>query len=163
MDINFRSGLVRVTMKWMLVSMATLMMGLEPLAANAVLPNEGTAATPQRTLAELLGSKPMLIARANRPAKKKIKKPKLRKSGSNSTTSAAELEQFLNVHRAGMGAVRGCVTNRLPRACDQLVSSKTTLQKGCLQGKTEACSLFQTLSSQEAYQNTSDALLDSVR
>jgi hypothetical protein len=140
--------------KWGVIAIATLMIGLEPLAAGAAPPG---------TLAELTGPQPLLMARADRPTPKKLKKSKSQKSKSASTASAAEVEQFLNVHRAGMGAVRGCVSSRLPRACQQLVSSKTSLEMGCLQGKTEACSLLQTLSSQEAYQRMSDALAESVR
>lgn len=160
---------MRVTMRWMLVSIATLMVGLEALAVGAVIPNKTVGADSQIALAELPSSESMLIARADRPTKKKIKtkrktnNSRLRESRSGRPASTAEVEQFLNVHRVGMAAVPGCVSDGLVRDCERLVNSKTSLQNWCLQGKAEACSLFRTLSSQEAYQTTSDALRNSVR
>lgn len=155
---------MRTPMNWTAMAIVTLMMGLEPLVVGATVTREPVVAGPQVTLTD---SNPMLIAKHDRPTKKKVKKSKLQKprlkTQSGRPASAAEVETFLNVHRVGMGAVRGCVTNGFVRDCERLVSSKSSLENWCLQGKTEACSLFQTLSSQEAYQLTSDALLDSVK
>jgi hypothetical protein len=137
--------------QWILPTVTTLMLGLEPLIAGAVASNHKTAPSPQLSATSVMSREhPMAIAQR-------------RKSRSGRSSSAEQVEQFLNVHRVGMSAVRGCVTDGLARDCERLVNSKSSLNNWCLQGKSEACSLFLTLSNQEAYQNTSDALLRSVQ
>lgn len=139
--------------QWILPTVTTLMLGLEPLIAGAVASNHKTAPSPQSSATSVMSQEhPIAIAQQSR-----------RKSRSGRSSSAAQVEQFLNVHRVGMNAVRGCVTDGLAGDCERLVNSKSSLNTWCLQGKSEACSLFQTLSNQEAYQNTSDALLRSVQ
>lgn len=155
--------------QWTAATIAALMLGLEPLTLGTGTANAASshrsAPNLQVPATSVVGQEqPVLLARTE---KQKIKKAKVRKPRTNSEpgrpASIVEVEQFLNVHRAGMNAVRGCVTNDYAPDCEQLVSSKSLLQNWCLQGKVEACYLFQTLSSQEAYQLTSDALLRSVR
>jgi hypothetical protein len=137
--------------QWIVPTIATLILGLEPLTLMTEIANatssHSTGSSPQIPTASVIGQgNPVAIARRPR---------------SNST--AAQIEQFLNVHRVGMNAVRGCVTEGFAPDCRRLVNSKSSLQNWCLQGKSEACSMFKTLSDQEAYQNYSDALLRSVQ
>jgi hypothetical protein len=136
--------------QWIAPTIATLIFGLEPLALGARIGNatssHRTVPNPQIPAASVEQQNPVTIAR----------KPR-----ANST--AAQVEQFLSVHRVGMNAVRGCVTEGFAPDCRRLVNSKSSLQNWCLQGKSEACSMFKTLSDQEAYQNYSDALLRSVQ
>jgi hypothetical protein len=139
--------------QWILLTIATFMLYLEPLIAGAATSSHKTAPSSQLSATSVMSREnPMAIAQKSR-----------RKSRAGRSSSAAQVEQFLNVHRVGMSAVRGCVTDGLARDCERLVNSKSSLNNWCLQGKSEACSLFLTLSNQEAYQNTSDALLRSVQ
>jgi hypothetical protein len=145
--------------QWIVPALATLVLGLEPLTFGARIANAAsrvheaslwenrTAPNSQVPVASVIGQEnPVTIARRPR---------------ANST--AAQVEQFLSVHRVGMNAVRGCITDGFTPDCRRLVNSKSSLQNWCLQGKSEACSMFKTLSDQEAYQNYSDALLRSVQ
>ena len=140
--------------QWIIPTIATLILGLEPLTLGARITNASSrmGSFPSENQTALSDQLPAASVIARKP-----------RSSSNSGSSTAQVEQFLNVHRVGMAAVRGCVTEGFVRDCNRLVRSKSSLNNWCLQGKTEACSLFQTLSSQEAYQNTSDALLRSVQ
>jgi hypothetical protein len=150
--------------QWAVLTIATLSMGLEPLAAGATsLPSAS---------AKVTGST-MLIARSaerrsgttHRPSKPKKQQRVLSNKPSRSgvSASAAEVEKFQSVYLAGMNVIPGCITRHNSRACSQLVESKSALTNWCLQGKTEACMMLKTLSSQEAYETMSDALQQSVQ
>jgi hypothetical protein len=164
--LNFKTGA-----QWTVLAIATLSMGFNPLAAGAT----AAATVPQIGQAHLTGSR-MLIARSEerrwsptglRPSERRPKKSKKQQASKSarpgSFASAAEVDKFRSVYQAGMNVIPGCITRRNPRACSQLVESKTVLTNWCHQGKTEACALFKTLSSQEGYQHMSDALQESVQ
>jgi hypothetical protein len=165
--LNLKTGA-----QWAVLAITTLSMGLEPLAAGATLLPSASA--------KVTGS-PMLMARSaerrwsltglrpsgttQRPSKSKKQQRVLSNKPSRSgvSASAAEVEKFQSVYQAGMNVVPGCITRHNSRACSQLVESKSALTNWCLQGKTEACMLLKTLSSQEAYETMSDALQQSVQ
>jgi Flp pilus assembly protein CpaB len=152
--------------KWTAITIVTLMMGLEPLAAGAVMQSEAGVAISQATVAELTSPNPILMARADRPAKKKIKTSKSRKprlkSKSVSTASPAEVEKIENVYGAGSRSVSGCISEGKAIDCERLSNSKSALSNWCGQGKKQACSRYDLLSSEERYQVTSDALRKAV-
>jgi hypothetical protein len=158
---------IKLSAKWAAIAIATLMTSLDPLAAGATVQSDPVITAVQMTTAKLTGTNPTLMARATRSAKKKIKKSKSRRpqiqSQPVSTASNAEVEKFWNVYQAGSRSVPGCITDGNGGACDRLSNSKSALTNWCLQGKTEACDLFSTLSSQEGYQSFSDALQRSVQ
>jgi hypothetical protein len=171
---------IKFSAKWTAIAITTLIMGFEPLAAGAVIQSEAAITVPAIANVELADSNPTLIARADRPTRKrnrrKVRKSRSRKPRIQSTSrrprirptsgspeSTAEVERFQNVYQAGFNSVRECITNGDAAACNRLSNSKSALNSSCLQGKRSACTLFEMLSSQEAYQLGSDALLQSVQ
>lgn len=141
---------MRFPTHWLVPTIATLILGFEPLTLMTGIANatssHSTGSSPKIPTTFVTGQKnPVAIAQRRRPA------------------TAAQVEKFSNVLQVGMSAVRGCVTDRFEPDCRRLVNSKSSLQSWCFQGKSEACYMFRTLSSQEAYQNTSDALLESAQ
>jgi hypothetical protein len=102
--------------KWAAIAIATLMTSLNPLAAEATMPSDAAIAVVQITTAKLTGPNPTLIARADRPTKRKTKKTKSRRTRLQSkkpasTASSAEVEKFWNVYQAGSRSVPGCITD----------------------------------------------------
>jgi hypothetical protein len=157
---------MKFSAKWTAIAIATLIIGLDPLAAGAAMQSEA-GIVPQIKISELAGRDSVLIARADRPSKKKIKKSKSRKTRLKSKSAAsraspAEVEKFGNVYQAGSRSVPGCISNGSAGDCDRLSSSKSALNDWCGQGKTEACNMYELLSSEERYQVTSDALRKAV-
>jgi hypothetical protein len=132
------------------------------------MPSDAAIAVVQITTAKLTGPNPMLMARADRPTKRKIKKSKSRRTRLQSrkpasTASNAEIEKFWNVYQAGSLSVPGCITDGNGAACDRLLNSKSALTNWCLQGETEACGWLKTLSGEEGAQSFSDALQRSIQ
>jgi hypothetical protein len=159
---------LKTVAQWTVLAVATLSMGLEPLAAGAATQSTAVMPIAQTTnLAELTGQNSMVIARADRPTKKKIKKSELRKSSLKSKTSAsnvspAEFEKIENVYGAGSRSVSGCISEGKAIDCERLSNSKSALSNWCGQGKKQACSRYDLLSSEERYQVTSDGIRRSI-
>jgi hypothetical protein len=160
--LNMKSGA-----KWAAIAIATLMTSFNPLAAEATMPSDAAIAVVQITTAKLTGPNPMLMARAERSPKRKTKKSKFRRSQLQSkkpanNVSPAEFEKIENVYGAGSRSVSGCISDGRADDCDRLSNSKSVLINWCGQGKKQACSRYDLLSSEERYQVTSDAIRRSI-
>ncbi len=72
---------MKFSAKWTAIAIATLMIGLDPLAAGATMKGEAAVTIAQVTsLAERSGQNPVVIARADRSDAKDRKKVKARKA-----------------------------------------------------------------------------------